>query len=63
VRLERVRRLVEASTTPIIYAGGVSSLRDLEKLREAGVLAVVVGRALYDGRFTLEEAKRIGRGA
>ncbi|RLI24048.1 MAG: 1-(5-phosphoribosyl)-5-((5-phosphoribosylamino)methylideneamino)imidazole-4-carboxamide isomerase, partial [Candidatus Hecatellales archaeon] len=41
VRLERVRRLVEASTTPIIYAGGVSSLRDLEKLREAGVLAVV----------------------
>jgi phosphoribosylformimino-5-aminoimidazole carboxamide ribotide isomerase len=63
VRLEGVRRLVEASNRPIIYAGGVSSLGDLEKLKEAGVMGVVVGRALYDGKFTLKEAKEIGEGA
>ncbi|MHC1564005.1 MAG: 1-(5-phosphoribosyl)-5-[(5-phosphoribosylamino)methylideneamino]imidazole-4-carboxamide isomerase [Candidatus Hecatellaceae archaeon] len=63
VRLERVRRLVEASSQPIIYAGGVSSLEDIERLRGAGVVGVVVGRALYDGRFTLKEAEKVAEGA
>ncbi|KYH38694.1 MAG: 1-(5-phosphoribosyl)-5-[(5-phosphoribosylamino)methylideneamino] imidazole-4-carboxamide isomerase [Candidatus Hecatellales archaeon B24] len=63
VRLERVRRLVEASSQPIIYAGGVSSLEDLERLKGTGVIGVVVGRALYDGRFTLEEAEKVAEGA
>jgi len=62
VRLEGVKRLVEASNRPIIYAGGVSLLGDLEKLKKAGVMGVVVGRALYNGKFTLKEAKKIGEG-
>ncbi len=40
----------------VIASGGVSSLDDLRALRDAGVPACVVGRALYDRRFTLEEA-------
>jgi phosphoribosylformimino-5-aminoimidazole carboxamide ribotide isomerase len=46
-------------TRPDIQAqasGGVSSLADLDALRRAGASAVIVGRALYEGRFTLEEA-------
>jgi len=42
----------------IIASGGVRSLEDLLQLRETGVEAAVVGRALYEGRFTLAEAIR-----
>jgi phosphoribosylformimino-5-aminoimidazole carboxamide ribotide isomerase len=40
----------------VIASGGVSSLEDLARLRDAGVFGVVVGRALYDRRFTAAEA-------
>ena len=45
----------------IIYSGGVGSLEDIEKLarlRHRGLRGVIVGRALYLGRFTLREAMR-----
>ncbi|MCA9718304.1 MAG: 1-(5-phosphoribosyl)-5-[(5-phosphoribosylamino)methylideneamino]imidazole-4-carboxamide isomerase [Myxococcales bacterium] len=41
---------------PVIASGGVGSLADLDALRGAGVRAVVLGRALYEGSFTLKEA-------
>ncbi|MGB1274274.1 MAG: HisA/HisF-related TIM barrel protein [Nannocystaceae bacterium] len=41
---------------PVIASGGVGSLDDLDQLRAAGVHAVVLGRALYEGSFSLEEA-------
>ncbi len=41
---------------PVIASGGVGKLSDLEQLRAAGIYAVVLGRALYEGNFTLEEA-------
>ena len=40
----------------IIASGGVGDLDDLDSLRETGVEAVVVGKALYEGKFTLPEA-------
>ena len=46
-------------------SGGVSSLEDIRKLRELedeGVAGAVIGRALYEGGFTLAEALKITRG-
>ncbi len=40
----------------VIAAGGISSLADLTILKSIGVAAVVVGKALYEGKFTLKEA-------
>lgn len=40
----------------IIAAGGIGRLSDLEELTSIGVEEVVVGKALYEGRFTLAEA-------
>ena len=40
----------------VIASGGVSSTQDLKKLSLTGVEAVVIGKALYENRFTLEEA-------
>jgi phosphoribosylformimino-5-aminoimidazole carboxamide ribotide isomerase len=51
--------LREASKYPdveIIAAGGIGSLNDLIALKNVGVEGVVVGKALYEGRFTLKEA-------
>ena len=39
----------------LIASGGVSSLDDIRALDEAGIPAVVFGKALYEGRFTLKE--------
>ena len=54
--LATVRSL--APDLALIASGGVGSLADIRKLRDcdAGVEAVIVGRALYEGRFTLPEA-------
>ena len=40
----------------VIASGGVGRLDDLRALRDAGIAAVVVGKALYDRTFTLAEA-------
>ncbi len=51
--------LSEACTYPgvkVIAAGGMGSLGDLVALKNVGVEGVVVGKALYEGRFTLKEA-------
>jgi len=40
----------------VIAAGGISGLTDLAALRQIGVKGVVIGKALYEGRFTLKDA-------
>ena len=42
-------------TLHLIASGGVSSLEDINQLNEAGIPAVVFGKALYEGRFTLKQ--------
>ena len=59
VQTDRVREVVEAVEIPVVASGGVATLDDVRALRDAGAAAVVVGTALYEGEFTLEEAKRI----
>lgn len=54
--LERIARSTKAS---VIASGGVATLDDLAALRElvpVGVTAVIVGKALYEGAFTIAEA-------
>ncbi len=51
--------LARALTTPVIASGGVSSMADLERLKphEAdGIIGVISGRAIYDGRLDLAAA-------
>jgi phosphoribosylformimino-5-aminoimidazole carboxamide ribotide isomerase len=55
-RMEKIVKLVEAVKVPIIASGGVATLKDVVELVETGVEGVVVGTALYEKRFTLEEA-------
>lgn len=45
--------------TPVIASGGVGSLLDLTRLAALPIEACIVGRALYDGRFQLSEARNL----
>lgn len=57
--LDSLRPLAEATEAELIYSGGVGSLEDLRALADLGlpnVGGVIVGRALYEGRFSVAEA-------
>ena len=57
VRTDEVERVVEAVDVPVVASGGVATLDDVRALKGAGASAVVVGTALYEGKFTLEAAR------
>jgi phosphoribosylanthranilate isomerase len=54
--VDLIRGVVERVPVPVIAAGGIGTLADLHLVADTGAEAVVIGRALYDGRFTLTEA-------
>jgi phosphoribosylformimino-5-aminoimidazole carboxamide ribotide isomerase len=57
--IEQTCLLARESGLKVTASGGVSSLEDLKRLSavsETGVDSVIVGRALYEGRFTLKDA-------
>jgi phosphoribosylformimino-5-aminoimidazole carboxamide ribotide isomerase len=52
---------VKFPSVKIIAAGGIGSMNDLVALKRVGVEGAVIGKALYEGRFTLREAiEKIG---
>jgi len=55
--LETTGALARTLKTPVTASGGVGWLEDLARLAELPVEAVIVGRALYEGRFRLIEAR------
>lgn len=61
VSINIVKRICALQKARIIAAGGVSSLNDLVILKQAGVYGVVIGKALYEGVFTLKEALELAR--
>lgn len=57
--LELLKQLTERTRKPIVASGGVSSLDDLRQIASLtgqGVEGAIVGKALYAGAFTLEDA-------
>jgi phosphoribosylformimino-5-aminoimidazole carboxamide ribotide isomerase len=42
----------------LIASGGVSSMEDLEKLKEINCFGAIVGKAIYEGRISLKELER-----
>ncbi len=60
--LDEARRIADAVRGSFIYSGGVSSLDDLRALsglRQVNLAGVIVGTALYERRFGVEEAQGV----
>jgi phosphoribosylformimino-5-aminoimidazole carboxamide ribotide isomerase len=43
----------------LIASGGISSVQDIEDVREAGCEGVIVGKAVYEGKITLSDLKKL----
>jgi phosphoribosylformimino-5-aminoimidazole carboxamide ribotide isomerase len=57
IQLKAVEKLVHSTKKPIIYSGGVSTIRDLVSLAKIGVHAAVIGMAFYTGKLSLRDAE------
>jgi phosphoribosylanthranilate isomerase len=60
--LELLAGVCAATDRPVVASGGVTELADLVSLMElvpVGVEGAIIGTALYEGRFTLEDALRL----
>jgi phosphoribosylformimino-5-aminoimidazole carboxamide ribotide isomerase len=59
---EEVRRIAGIVRGRFLYSGGIGSLDDLERLaalRQVNLAGVIVGKALYEGRFTVAEGQSV----
>ncbi len=52
-----ITQLKAFTNIEIIASGGVSSIEDLVKLKETGVEGAIVGKALYENKFNLQQAE------
>jgi phosphoribosylformimino-5-aminoimidazole carboxamide ribotide isomerase len=50
------KALAQVAQVDLIASGGISTLGDVERLRQDGADGAIIGRALYDGKITLEAA-------
>jgi 1-(5-phosphoribosyl)-5-[(5-phosphoribosylamino)methylideneamino] imidazole-4-carboxamide isomerase/N-(5'phosphoribosyl)anthranilate isomerase len=62
--LELLKSVCAATKAPVVASGGISNLTDIKNLaamRNIGVEGAIVGKALYAGAFTLQEALEVTR--
>jgi phosphoribosylformimino-5-aminoimidazole carboxamide ribotide isomerase len=65
IDLDEVRRIADIVRGRFLYSGGIGSLDDLEglvRLRQVNLAGVIVGKALYERRFTVAEAQAVLEG-
>lgn len=54
--LDAMAEMSEAVDVPVVASGGVTTVRDVERLARTGVAGCIIGRSLYEGTLTLAEA-------
>ena len=57
-----IQKILEITDIPVIASGGVGSISDLlslTKFEDSGLYGVIVGKALYENKFTISEANNI----
>ncbi len=53
------KEILSAVDINLIASGGISSLKDIEDLREAGCEGAIIGKAFYEGKITLNELGKL----
>lgn len=57
--VELYSEIIEKTKVQLIASGGVSSMEDLERLREINCAGVIIGKAIYEGKITLNELGKL----
>ena len=55
-----IKTLADAAVSArIIASGGISSIEDVIKIRSAGCSSVIIGKAMYDGKVSIQKVKAV----
>jgi len=57
--LDLYTEIIQETGVQLIASGGVSSIDDLQQLKELGCAGAIIGKAIYEGRITLEELRKL----
>ena len=53
---EGLKEIMKMTTLPVIASGGVTSIEDVKRLKDMGAWATILGKAVYEGLISIEEA-------
>lgn len=56
------KELAESISIPVIASGGIATIKDIEAYRAVPLEGIIIGKALYAGRFELADAIKTARG-
>ena len=62
VNIDETLKFAKSLSIPVIASGGISEVDEIQKLfnlREEGIAGAIVGKALYEKRFTVNDVKQI----
>lgn len=51
------QEIIENSTIELIASGGISNIEDVQKMKEIGCTRTIIGKAIYEGRISLEDLR------
>ena len=51
------QEIIENSTIEFIASGGISNIEDVQKMKEIGCAGTIIGKAIYEGRISLEDLR------
>lgn len=57
--LDSLQKSCGIKNTSIIASGGISNLQDIVNVKKCGAAGVILGKALYDGKISVEEVKTL----
>jgi phosphoribosylformimino-5-aminoimidazole carboxamide ribotide isomerase len=57
--LEFLEQACNLENANIIASGGISNVNDVNNVKEKNAFGVILGKALYENKITIEEAKKI----
>jgi phosphoribosylformimino-5-aminoimidazole carboxamide ribotide isomerase len=64
--IQAAKELAQSVSIPVIISGGISSLNDIREiipLKAAGIIGMIIGRAIYDGSVDLRAAINLVKGS
>lgn len=53
------QEIIENSTIELIASGGISNIEDVQRMKEIGCAGTIIGKAIYEGRISLEQLSKI----
>ena len=58
--IESLKKICQIEKCNVIASGGISKMQDIQDVNEINPFGVILGKALYEGLVSIEEAKKIG---